>query len=146
MVKPNAVTSAYLYQGDQFFMKKSIFRKTVKWTAVVVFFLIAVVAIHVYVVTRPRVDARTRVMARIDIHESISQAQADVITAWLYRQKGVDHVLCNAATDIVIFTFSPMNANADEIAGRFGTSLHYPHAARFVPTQKQMSGSCPAGF
>lgn len=124
-------------------MKSSSTKRILKWTAFAFLFLIAVLAIHIYVVMKPRVDAGTRVMTRIDIHEPVSVEEADSITAWLYRQQGVDHVMCNAATQIVVFTYSPLKANAGEIAGRFSTSLHYPHAVRYVPTQKELSGGCP---
>lgn len=127
-------------------MKTSLIKRTLKWTALTLIFLIAVLAVHIYVVTRPRVDANTRVMARIDIHQPLTREQADGLTSWLYRQQGVDHVLCNAATSIVVFTYSPLKANADDIASRFATGLHYPHATRYIPTQKELKGGCPAGF
>jgi len=116
---------------------------TAKWTAIVFFFLIVVLAIHIAVVTRPRIDATTRVMARIDINQPMSKADADKATNWLYRQKGVDHVLCNPSTKIAIFTFSPLAANADDIANRFRIVLQYPFARRYIPTEKEMQGGCP---
>jgi hypothetical protein len=124
-------------------MKLSTFKRALKWTALTFLFLVVVLAIHIYVVTKPRVDANTRIMARIDIHQVLSGEQADTLTAWLYRQRGVDHVMCNAATQIVVFTYSPLKANADDVTGRLRTSLHYPHAVRYVPTQKELSGGCP---
>lgn len=124
-------------------MKTFNFKRALRWTALTLFFLTGVLAVHIYRVTRPRVDATTRVMARIDIHQPLNREQADGLTHWLYEQHGVDHVLCNAATGIAVFTFSPLQANADEIASRLATSLHYPHATRYAPTQKELKGSCP---
>lgn len=124
-------------------MKTSLLKRTLKWTVLTLFFLIAVLAVHIYVVTKPRVDAGTRVMARIDIHQPVSREQAAALTAWLYGQQGVDHVLCNAATSIVVFTYSPIKANGDEIARRFAASLNYPRAVRYVPTEKELKGGCP---
>lgn len=126
-------------------MRSSIVKRSLKWGLLALLFLSVVLAVHIYVATRHGVDANTRVMARIDIHQRLSRQQADTLTGWLYRQQGVDHVLCNAATSIVVFTYSPLKANADEIAGRFSTSLHYPHAVRFMPTKKELRGSCPVG-
>lgn len=117
-----------------------------KWTALTVMVLIAVLAVHIYLVRKPGIDTRTRIMARIDIHQPLTRGQADSITNWLYRQQGVDHVLCNASTSIVVFTYSPLKANSDAITGRFITTLHYPHATRYVPTKKELRGGCPAGF
>jgi hypothetical protein len=121
-------------------MVKRIIMKT---TLFILIAALAVLAVHIYVVTRPHVDADTRVMARIDIHQPLTREQADGLTGWLYRQQGVDHVLCNAATSIVVFTYAPLRANADEIAGRFNTALNFPHAVRYVPTEKELRGSCP---
>jgi hypothetical protein len=118
-------------------------RRILKRTALTFLFLIAVLAVHIYFVTRTRVDSDTRVMARIDVHQALSSQDGDSITTWLYRQKGVDHVLCNYRTKIVVFTYSPLEANADDIARRFRTSLHYPGAARYVPTDKELRGGCP---
>jgi len=59
-------------------------------------FLVLVLAVHIYWVTRPKApDANTKIMARIDIKQPITQADADKITTWLYQQKGIDHVLVN---------------------------------------------------
>jgi len=98
-------------------------KRTVKRIALsvlsVVVLLAAILAVHIYVVTRPTVDASTRIMARIDIRQEIGLADADKITAWLYRQKGVDHVLVNPQSDIVIFTFAPLQNSADRIVQDF---------------------------
>jgi hypothetical protein len=104
-----------------------------------------VLAIHIYVVTRPGVDARTRIMARIDIRQAIDGQDAEKITAWLYRQKGVDHVLVNPQSDIVIFTFAPMQNSAGRIVQDFKNSLPYK-AERYLPAKEEMKGGCPAGF
>ena len=51
--------------------------KRIALAALGVFVLgVGVLAIHIYVVTRPRVDADTRVMVRIDLRQDIGQADA----------------------------------------------------------------------
>jgi hypothetical protein len=101
-----------------------------------------VLVIHIYVVTRPRVDASTRVMVRVDIKQDIDQADAGKITAWLYQQKGVDHVLVNPQSDIAIFSFAPVQNNADRIVAGFKRELPY-RAERYKPTAEEMKGGCP---
>jgi|SRR5579871_2918953 len=105
--------------------------------------LVIVLAVHIYVVTKPKVDEHTRVMARIDIHQPIDQSQSNKITAWLYQQKGVDHVLCNSKTSIAIFSFSPLHANANDIATHLKSELNYPNATRYIPSEKEMQSGCP---
>ncbi|MBS1605997.1 MAG: hypothetical protein JST42_25295 [Bacteroidetes bacterium] len=104
---------------------------------------VVVLAIHIYVVTRPRVDADTRVMVRIDLGQDIGQADADRITAWLYRQKGVDHVLVNPASDIAIFTFAPLSNDANRIVGDLQVQIGYKEGRRYLPSEKEMQGGCP---
>jgi hypothetical protein len=90
-------------------------------------------------------DANTRIMARIDIKQPITDEDAGKITAWLYNQKGVDHVLVNPQSDIAIFTFAPIKNSADRIVSDFKASLPYK-AERYLPAKAEMKGGCPAGF
>ena len=117
--------------------------KRIALTVLGIFVLgVIVLAVHIYVVTRPRVDASTRIMARIDIKQDIDQTDADKITAWLYRQKGVDHVLVNPQSDIVIFSFAPVQNDANRIVAGFKKEMPY-RAERYMPTAEEMKGGCP---
>lgn len=82
-------------------------------------------------------------MARIDIKQPVTQYDANKITAWLYQQNGVDHVLCNPKSEIVVFTFSPLKANANDIAKNFKTALNYANATRYMPSVEELQKSCP---
>ena len=104
---------------------------------------IVVLAFHIWWVMRPRVDATTRIMVRIDIHQQILPADADRITAWLYKQKGVDHVLVNPAVDIAVFTYSPLQNDANAITQQFRRELAYSGAARVMPSETEMAMGCP---
>ncbi|HVM89195.1 MAG TPA: hypothetical protein VMT76_13480 [Puia sp.] len=122
------------------FRIKNVFR----FTFSVLLFLFIILALHVYLATRSRIDAFTRIMERIDIRQPVNQQDAEKITSWLYRQNGVDHVLCNAKTGIVVFTFSPLKANGNDILKKFAAYLNYPDATRFTPSEKELQESCPA--
>lgn len=102
-----------------------------------------VLAFHIWWVMRPRVDATTRIMARIDIRQQIDPAGAERITAWLYRQKGVEHVLVNPKVGIAVFTYSPLQNNANVITQQFRQELAYSGAARVVPSETEMAMGCP---
>ena len=123
-------------------MKNNFFKKILIWGTSVTMFLAIVLAIHIYIVTRPKTDAYTRVMARIDIKQQINQDDANKIATWLYQQQGIDHVLINPKTDIVIFTFSPLKTTANEVVSNFKSNLNYK-AERFMPTQDELANSCP---
>ena len=124
-------------------MQKRTWKKIALTATAVVVFGTVVLAVHIWWVMRPRIDATTRIMARIDIRQPIQKADADRITAWLYQQKGVDHVLVNPQTEIAIFTYAPVKNNGDVIAQEFRQDLHYPHATRNKPTESEMAMGCP---
>ena len=124
-------------------MKAKTLKRILIWTASSLLLLIALLGLHIYLVTKPRVDSHTRVLARIDIHQPINDIGKDKITAWLYQQKAVDHVMCNPKTGIVIFSFSPLQADANKISEKFRADLNYPEAKRFMPTAAQMQSGCP---
>ncbi len=126
-------------------MKKGLLRKILLSSLAVFFLLVGVLAVHIYIVTRPKAPGpNTRVMARIDIRQPVSQQESDKITAWLYQQKGVDHVMVNPKTEIVVFTFFPVKADANTIVKNFKSTLNYSNAKRYIPTEAELKGGCPA--
>lgn len=115
-------------------------------TALIIFLSVFVLAavtltLHIVLATRPR--AGGLVMARIDLHQRIGRADADSITAWLYRQKGVNHVLVNSLASIAVFTFAPAKNSAGGIVRAFKASLPYSKAERYLPTEVMMKSGCP---
>jgi hypothetical protein len=103
---------------------------------------VLVLAGHIYVEMRPRADAHSRGMARIDLHQRIGRADADRITAWLSRQKGVDHVLVNPGAAIAVFTYWPAKAKPGVIIRDFRDSLPYVRAERYLPTAAAVKKGC----
>jgi hypothetical protein len=125
-------------------MKKRSIKKILLGTGITFLVLVAVLAVHIYIVTRPKApDAKTIVMARIDLKQPITHEDANQITTWLYAQKGIDHVMCSAAMDNVVFTFHPAVVNGNDIASNFAASTKYKTAVRYIPTEKEMQSGCP---
>jgi hypothetical protein len=122
-------------------MKKKII-KTVLYSLGTLMFLLLVLAVHIYYVYRPHADAYTRIMARIDIKQPITQDDANKISAFMVHEKGIDRVLVNPQTSIVIFTFFPVKNSGNQIASDF--KAHFPYKAdRFMPTAENLKHSCP---
>ena len=127
-------------------MTKSAGKKIVFITAAVVVLAAITLGIHIYWATRPHlshVDARSRYMARIDLHQPIDQADSARIKAWLLQQKGVDRVMVSPRWSTAEFTFAPLTANANGIVQAFKASLPYHNAVRYLPTKEQMKSRCP---
>jgi hypothetical protein len=122
-------------------MKKTI-KKILLYGASTFLFLVIVLAVHIYYVYRPAPDASTKVMARIDIKQQITRDDANMITAWMSHQKGIDHVMVNPQTSIVVFTFFPVKTSGDQITRDFKANFPFK-AERFVPSGKQLKSSCP---
>ena len=126
-------------------MKKRTIKRIALWGTSLFLLLVLVLAVHIYIMTRPKApDADTRIMARIDIKQPITQEDANRITTWLYREKGVDRVLCNPANGIVVFTFAPIISNGNRIVADLQAALPYK-AERFLPSEEEMerAGGCP---
>ncbi|MGN6640075.1 MAG: hypothetical protein ACTHJ8_14290 [Mucilaginibacter sp.] len=123
-------------------MKTKTIKRTAVWVGSTLLFLLVVLAVHIWWVYHPKIDANTKVMARIDIKQSINNDDAKKISTWLYHQKGIDHVLINPDTRIVIFTFYPIKVSGNAIVDNFKADLHYA-SERFTPTEKDLAGSCP---
>ena len=124
-------------------MKKRTWKKIALTAASVVVLGTVVLAVHIWWVMRPRMDATTRIMARIDIKQPIGEADAQRITAWLYQQTGVDHVLVRPQCLIAVFTYYPVKNDANVIARAFRQELPYSHATSNVPTESEMAMGCP---
>jgi hypothetical protein len=127
-----------------FFFLPNLRGMKIVWTILAVLGLgMIVLAVHIYVVTRPVANGHSRGVARIDLHQKIGQPDADRIAAWLSRQKGVDHVLVNRGTAIAVFTYWPTKANPGLIVRTFRDSLPYSRAERYLPTAAEVKKGCP---
>ena len=125
-------------------MKLKLLKKILLYTVSTVVLLLLVLFLHIYLVYRPRApDANTRVMARIDIKQPISQDQANQIKTWMTHQNGIDHVLVNQQSQIVVFTFFPIKTTGNQIVKNFQSTFNLK-SDRFMPTAKELSSGCPA--
>lgn len=124
-------------------MTRKAVKKILLYSLSIFLLLMVVLSVHIYMVTRPKApDAYTIAMARIDIKQPINTADANYIGAWLHQQKGIDQVLVNPETDIVVFSFYPVQTTADQIVHNFKAALPYK-AERFVPTAAVLQSGCP---
>ena len=124
-------------------MRTKTIKKIALYSLSVFLFLAVVLAVHINWGYRPKApgpDSKT--MARIDIRQPITQEEADKISAWLYHQKGVDHVLVNPESRIAVFTFFPVKTTGEQIVNRFKSNFHIK-ADLFIPTEADLASSCP---
>lgn len=117
-------------------------KKAAAISGLVLFILITVLTVHIYIVTRPKADAHTIIMARLDFTEPLSDINASKLATWLYQQKGVNHVVCSSNSKIALFTYYPVTVKADQVVANL--NLTFPlKAKRYLPTAAEMSSGCP---
>jgi hypothetical protein len=119
-------------------------KKPLIWAGSIFAFLVLVLAVHIYVVTRPKViSPYSRTMVRIDLHQPIVQADADTIYAWLVKQKGIDKAFVSIKSDKVFFLFFTTQNTGNAIVNAFKQDLPYKSAQRFLPTGTDYLSGCP---
>jgi hypothetical protein len=123
-------------------MTKRVWKKIGFGVGAAVLLAAVTLGIHIYWVTRPHIDASTRYMARIDLHQPIGPADSARIRTWLLQQKGVDRVMVSPQWSTAVFTFVPLT-NVNGIVQALKTSLPYRNAVRYLPTKKQIKSRCP---
>ena len=123
-------------------MKKRAIRKFLLYTFSTLLIMVLALAVHIYLVYRPKITPNTRVMARIDIKQSLTRDDANKISAFMAHEKGVDHYLVNPESHIVVFSFAAVEDTADNIVNDFKANLNYK-AERFMPSAENLKHSCP---
>ena len=120
------------------------FKKIAIGTVSAFILLGAVLMVHIYMVTRPKApDEHTIVMARVDIKQPITEEQGDELKGWLYRQQGIDHVLYNAASQILVFTYYPVKTDPNKIITGLKSKFNLVNAQRHVLTDAEKKNGCP---
>ena len=110
---------------------------------VLVFILSAVLAVHIYIVTRPKpLDPKTLVLARVDFPEKISRETKNQIMTFLYSQQSVDHVLINEESYSALFSFYPARVNGNALVMAMNRVIG-TNGSRYLPTEKEMMEGCP---
>lgn len=122
---------------------KKVVKKVVVYTISIAAILSIVLAMHIYLVTRPKApDEHTKIMARIDLQDHVPNEDSPKISAWLNQQQGIDHALFNPESNIIIFTFYPVKTSADKILQNFKSFFNYK-AERIVATANDLKNGCP---
>jgi len=124
-------------------MKTSPIKRILIYTSLSFLVLAMVLATHIYLVYRPKLpDANTRILARIDVRQPLTGEDSIHFTQWMYQQKGVDHVLVNPHSQMIVFTFFPFQVSGNKIVGDFKSAFSLK-AERFLPTEENLKHSCP---
>jgi hypothetical protein len=118
-------------------------KTVVKSVLITTLVLFVILVVHILWVTRPtKTNVPNVAMARIDFQAPLNNIQGKAITAWLYAQKGVTHVLCNTSSKIAVFTFYSSQVNATQLAKQLSGYMQIP-ATRYLPAKEEIDNGCP---
>jgi hypothetical protein len=124
-------------------MKKRKWKRIALTSAALFVGLVVLLAVHIWWVTKPRIDASTRVLVRIDLHQKAGRGDVAPIRDWLYRQKGVKYVMVNPASDMALFSFAPLENDGNRIVADFRQQTGYGRAERYLPVVDPNATGCP---
>lgn len=124
-------------------MKRTTVKKILSYSLAVFAALVVILAVHIYMVTRPgKADNKTVALARLDFKQDITEADAANIGAWLSKQPGVERYSCNTRNRIMVFSFRPAIVSADGIATYIQCKLNYK-VVRYMPSAAELKSGCP---
>jgi len=124
-------------------MNKKIVKRILVAIGSVILVFAAVLSIHIYQVTRPRVANESTIsMGRIDFKQTITKEDAIKISTWFSKQNGVAQFKCYPENKNAVFTFYPVKTNATALVETFSKELHY-NAVRFMPSKEELMMGCP---
>lgn len=126
-------------------MKKKTILKIAAWTASVFVILLAVLVIHIYMVTsKPKDNLPLSQLSRIDFKQPLSQAQSDEIKGYVASLEGVESTYFNQQNGILVYTYQvgkQTSANVFEQLMKHGSYK----AERYIVTEAMLQNGCPMG-
>lgn len=122
-------------------MKKRRILKIAIWTASVFVVLVAVLVVHIVMVTgHKRNDQRMRQLSRIDFKEQIDSAEAVKITGFVASLEGVNDIQFN--NNILVYTYTVGTQTSEGVYEKLIKHGHY-NASRYVVDQSKAATGCP---
>ena len=122
-------------------MKKILIRIALGVVAVLVI-LTAVLAVHIYQVTRP--SGNTHVnwqMARVDFNTSLDSSEAKTIRGYFYQMPEVEQAYVNAKQGNVVYAYKPGTLNEDKVDTFLKSKTELPY--EFYKVDLSGADACP---
>lgn len=121
-------------------------RKLIKaaiWSFSILLVLVITLAVHIYIVTRPKIDdPRIRQLSRIDFFVKPDSVQANQIKSEVLHMKGVDAAYFNVPDGILVYSYNPNDQNSVQVYLDLMKKGGYK-AKRYVVDAAALAKGCP---
>ncbi|WP_373494115.1 heavy metal-associated domain-containing protein [Aquiflexum sp.] len=107
-------------------------------------FLVAVLAVHIYMVTKPKAGAISSLtLSRIDFPERFDSLQGVAIKEHIAKMEGVKDVRVNFSNSHIICLYDRKEFSGSDLVDRI--NFHFSESAQlFQPSEEMLAQSCPA--
>jgi hypothetical protein len=106
--------------------------------------LVSILAVHIYLVTRPKPGAITSLsMGRVDFESPLDSLEASSIVSKVRQLDGIKDVRMNSAAGHMICLYDRKSWSGDELTSWIVDEFSV-QASFFRPTEEMLSQSCPA--
>jgi hypothetical protein len=120
---------------------KSKIIKTASIIAGVFFALVIILAVHIYMVTRPKSTNMIQ-LSRLDFKQTIDSAEANKITGFVGHLPGVQKAYFNPADSVLIYGYIVGKQNSTTVYDDLMAYGHYK-AVKFVVDPAMVAKGCP---
>lgn len=107
-------------------------------------FLVAVLAVHIYMVTKPKVGSISSLtLSRIDFPEKFDSLDGISIKEHLAKIEGIKDVRVNFSSSHIVCLYDRKEFSGSELVNMI--NFHFSQSAElFQPSEEMLSQSCPA--
>ncbi|GHB49680.1 heavy-metal-associated domain-containing protein [Mongoliitalea lutea] len=125
-------------------MDKIMVKRIIIGLIAIFLFLIATLAVHIYLVTKPSPGAISSIsMGRIDFNKSIDSLETLAIVQKAKSLEGVQDIRVNVESGFLICLYDRKKWSGDDLSNWISEEFNMS-ASFFRPTDEMLSQSCPA--
>jgi hypothetical protein len=125
-------------------MKKKFVQRCLFWLSATVVVLLVILFTHVYMVThKPKTDADSRQLSRIDFKQPIDSIEANKIRNFVAGISGVDNAYFNVSQGTLVYTYNSNKQSSGHVYHALQQFGHYKTQKYIVNTETSSMG-CPA--
>lgn len=121
-----------------------LFKKILLWGGGIFLALCLVLVVHIYMVTKDAKPVNHDLfLARVDFSEKIDSSDAAQIKREVVHLKGITNCYVNVKESTLVFGYRKGQQNPDDVVSKINAVSNHT-ATRFIPSEEDLAGSCPA--
>jgi hypothetical protein len=125
-------------------MKKKVLHRIIFWLTASIAVLLVVLFTHIFIVThKPKTDADTRQLSRIDFKQPLDSMEAGRIRDFVAGMDGVENAYFNLSQGTLVFIYTTNKQSSENIYNELKQFKHYK-AEKYSVNEDAASMGCPA--